>query len=156
MNRAVAMVPEGVSELVLLRMGLRALKWTAWGHIKRLANEVERASARAITEKAGLLHSERVRFEGRHLGFLQYWSGFDALEAWARREPHSAWWRSAVERMRSRGDIGVYHEAYIVARDGAESIYMNCPPTGLSAFGILKEPVGPLTTSRDRLNRRSR
>ena len=30
------------------------------------------------------------------------------------------------------------HEAYIVARDGAESIYMNCPPTGLSAFGILK------------------
>ena len=156
MNRSVALLPDGVTELVLLRMGLRALRWTAWGHVKRLASEVERASTRAIAEKAGLLRSERVRFEGRHLGFLQYWSGFDSLEAWSRREPHSAWWRSAVERMRSTGDIAVYHEAFVVAPEGVESIYMNCPPTGLSAFGILKEPVGNLTTGRDRLNRRAR
>jgi hypothetical protein len=56
--------------------------------------------------------------------------------------------------MRTRGDLGVYHEAFLVARRDVESIYLDCPPLGLAAFGATSEPVGPRTTARDRLGRR--
>ena len=57
----------------------------------------------------------------------------------------------AVERMRLKHDLGVYHEAFLVRAADIESIYMNCRPAGLATFGVLGEPVGPLTTSRGRL-----
>jgi hypothetical protein len=55
--------------------------------------------------------------------------------------------------MRNRGDFGVDHETFLVPLDCLESISLNCPPTALSAFGTLAEPVGPRTTSRGRLGR---
>ena len=88
-----------------------------------------------------------------HFGVFQYWRSFDELEAWVRRPPHSEWWRKAVERMRRRRDIGVYHEAFLVRAADIESIFMNCDPAGLATFGVLGEPVGAMTTSRGRLGR---
>ena len=55
--------------------------------------------------------------------------------------------------MRLKHDLGVYHEAFLVRAADIESIYMECRLTGLATFGDLKEPVGPLTTSRGRLGR---
>ena len=37
---------------------------------------------------------------------------------------------------------------------GIEAIALDCPPSGLFAFGAAGEAVGPMTTSRDRLGRR--
>jgi hypothetical protein len=53
--------------------------------------------------------------------------------------------------MRTRGDLGVYHETFLVPRTRLESIYLNCRPAGLAAFGTTAEPVGPDTNSRGRL-----
>jgi hypothetical protein len=55
--------------------------------------------------------------------------------------------------MRTRGDFGIYHETYLVPRDRIESVYLDCAPAGLAAFGVPGEAVGPLTTSRGRLGR---
>lgn len=153
MRRMVAELPGSVDELALVRFGLVARRVSAWRYLRRLGSEVEREAAGAIRSGAGLLHSERFAIGWRHLGFLQYWAGFGALDAWSRRAPHADWWRGAVERMRSRGDLGVYHEAFVVPRDRVESIYLDCPPVGLSAFGTLAEPVGPRTTAAQRLGR---
>ena len=155
MNRIVASVPESVEELCLVRLGLVVRKLRALPFAARIGRAIHRSASEAIASGAGLLASERFQAGWGHFGVLQYWSSFDALDAWSHRPPHSEWWREAVDRMRKRADFGIYHETYLVPRAGVESIYLNCPKVGLSAFGITGEAVGPSTTSRDRLGRRA-
>jgi hypothetical protein len=155
MERRVARPPEAVPELCLVRFGLIARRWSAVPHVRGLARDLDRAAAEARRSGAGLLQAERFASGLRHRVALQYWRSFEALEAWSRRPPHSDWWRRAVERMRRRGDLGVYHEAFLVPSPGVESIYLDCPPIGLAAFGAVAEPVGPLTTAKQRLGRLS-
>ena len=146
--------PEGVEELCFLRLGLVVRKLGAFPFARRMGRSIEASATEAIGSKAGLLHSERIILDWKHFGFLQYWSSFEALEDWSHRAPHSSWWREALDRMRLKGDFGIYHETYLAPRAGIESIYLNCPPVGLLAFGTRGEAVGTSTTSRDRLGRR--
>lgn len=155
LRRVVAELPESVGGICLIRFGLVIRKVSAFGFARRMGRRIDRAAAEAIAAGAGLLHAERFAMGWRHLGAWQYWSGFEALDSWSRRPEHAEWWREAVERMRTKGDFGVYHEAYLVARRDVESIYLDCPPLGLAAFCPTAEPVGPRTSARDRLGRRS-
>ena len=155
MRRVVASLPESTSELCLLRLGFQVRKWTALPYARSLAKAIDRSAAEALAQGAGLFHSERFAFGLRHFGVLQYWRSFNDLEQWSHRPPHSEWWRGAVERMRTKADFGIYHETFVVPRTSVETIYLNCEPVGLSAFGMLGEPVGTMTTSRDRLGRRT-
>jgi hypothetical protein len=151
MNRIIASLPDSMTELCLIRLGFqcRGLRAQVFGF--RLGRAIARASSEAIAAGSGLLHSSRFTIDARHFGVLQYWRSFGDLEAWSHRPPHAEWWRAAVQRMRIRGDFGVYHETFLVARDQIETIYMDCRPTGLATFGTLAEAVGPLTTGRGRL-----
>jgi hypothetical protein len=153
MRRVVARLPGSVSELCLVRFGLQARGIPAWLWARRMRGEIVRASAQAIASDSGLLRADPFSVGRGHWGILQYWNGYEALDAWSHRPPHAEWWRAAVDRMRRRGDVGVYHEAYLVGGDQLESIYLDCAPTGLAAFGDLAEPVGPLTNARSRLGR---
>jgi Domain of unknown function (DUF4188) len=154
MHRIVASLPESVEELCLVRLGLVVRKFRALPYASRLVRAIDRSAREAIESGAGLFSSERFRFGWDHFGVLQYWSSFEALDNWSHRSPHSDWWRDALERMRQRGDFGVYHETFLVPRGNVESIYLDCPPVGLSGFGVKGEAVGHSTTSRDRLGRR--
>lgn len=142
-----------MTELCLVRLGFqcRGLRAVLFG--ARLGRAIERSVREAITADAGLLHSDFFRLGPGHFGLFQYWRSYDALEAWSHRPPHSDWWREAAERMRTRGDFGIYHETYLVPRDRIESIYWGCSPAGLAAFGVTGEPTGPDTNSRGRLRR---
>lgn len=153
MHRTTASLPESISELCLVRLGIQVRALSALFHAVRLGRAIDKSAAEAIAAGAGLLCSERFSIAWNHRGVLQYWESFDALDAWSHRPPHSEWWRGAVERMRTRGDVGIYHEAFLVPRHQVESIYMNCRPIGLATFGTEGEPVGPNTTSRGRLGR---
>ncbi len=154
MIRKIATPPESSPELCVIRLGFQVRRWTALPYVRTLAKAIDRAAGEAISANVGLYRSERFAFGLRHFGVLQYWRSFDDLEQWSRRPPHSEWWRGAVERMRTKADFGVYHETFVVPRTSVETIYLNCEPVGLSAFGVLGDPVGPMTTSRDRLGRR--
>ena len=151
MKRITATLPDAIDELCLLRLGLQCRGLGARLYGLRLARAIARASAEAVATGAGLLCSERFTLGGGHFGVLQYWRSFDELEAWARRPPHAEWWRAAVERMRTKGDLGVYHETFLVPRDRIESIALECAPAGLATFGTIGAPDGPRTTSRGRL-----
>ncbi len=155
MERSVATLPEPVEELCLVRLGLMIRKVGAWPYALRLGRAIERSASEAIRSGAGLLKSDLMFAGFGHLVVLQYWSSFDALEAWSHRPPHSEWWKGAAERMRTRGDFGIYHETYLVPRANVESIYLNTPPVGLASFGPTGPAVGRMTTSRDRLDRRA-
>jgi hypothetical protein len=153
MNRVIARLPESITELCLVRLGIQVKSPAAWLFARRLRSAIAADSRRAIVAGTGLLNSEFYSIATNHFGVLQYWRSFDDLETWAHRPPHSEWWRIAVERMRLKRDIGIYHETFLVRAADIESISMNCRPVGLETFGILGEPVGPKTTSRGRLGR---
>ncbi len=155
MNRVVAVLPESVEELCLVKLGLMVRKIRALPFAIGIGRAIARAAGEATKAGAGLLRSEGLLADQRHFVILQYWASFGQLEAWSHRPPHSDWWKLAVERMRTKGDFGIYHETYLVPRAGVESIYLNCPPTGLASFGTSGEAVGKMTTSRDRLGRRA-
>lgn len=154
MQRLVATLPESVKELCLVRVGFQVRKWSAYRTVLNLLKSIDTASGVAIQAGEGLLHSERFMLGFRRFGVLQYWSSYEALEAWSHRPPHSEWWKLAVERSRIKGDLGIYHESFLVPRLNVESIFMNCEPVGLAAFCPLEDAIGPRTTSRDRLGRR--
>lgn len=154
MRRVIATVPESMPELCLIRLGIQVRSIRAIYYAFRLARAIDSSAVEAIAAGAGLLHSERFSISRNHFGVLQYWRSFEELEAWSHRPPHAEWWRGAVERMRTKGDLGIYHETYLVPRDRIESIYLDCAPAGLAVFGTTGEPVGPMTASRGRLGRR--
>ena len=154
MNRLVATLPESLTELCLIRLGLMVLKPSGWPFMLKMGRGIEAAGKQPEAVSGGLLHSERMFVSLRHVVILQYWASFDQLEAWSHREPHAEWWRRANARMRTRGDFGIYHESYLVPRSRIESIYLNCPPVGLATFGATGPAEGTMTTSRDRLGRR--
>src|SRR4051812_23663206 len=114
LRRVAAELPEGVEGLCLVRFGLVARRVSALGFARRMARRFERAAAEAVASGSGLLRSERFTIGWRHVGAWQYWASFEALDAWSRRPPHTEWWREAADRMRAKGDFGLYHEAYLV------------------------------------------
>jgi hypothetical protein len=153
MNHVTARLPDAMVELCLVRLGIQVKSLSAWLFARRLRAAIVTDARSAAGQESGLLNSESFAFGLTHFGVLQYWRSFDDLEAWARKPPHSEWWREAVERMRRQQDLGIYHETFLVRGTDLESISLNCTPAGLARFGRLDQPVGPLTTSRGRLGR---
>ena len=89
-----------MGELCLVRMGIQVRGLSAWLLARRLRWAIAADARRAMAASAGLLESQAFTIGINHFGFLQYWRSFEELDAWSRREPHSEWWRAAVERMR--------------------------------------------------------
>src|SRR5690348_2219589 len=108
MKRIIASLPDSMAELCLIRLGFQCRGLRARFFGLRLGRAIARAADEAVAAGAGLLRSERFVFDSGHFGVLQYWRSFAELEAWSRRPPHSEWWRGAVERMRTKGDFGIY------------------------------------------------
>ena len=69
---------------------------------------------------------------------VQYWRSFDHLEAYARAPDKHHWpaWVEFNRRMKnSRGDVGIWHETYLVRAGEYESIYGGMPLMGLAKAG---------------------
>lgn len=85
---------------------------------------------------------------------VQYWRSFEQLETYARSQNHLHWpaWVAFNKRMRdSRGDVGIWHETYLV-RDGQyEAVYSGMPRWGLAAAGTAIPASGRKETARGRL-----
>lgn len=85
---------------------------------------------------------------------VQYWRSFEHLEAYA-RSPESLHWPAWVgfnKRMRnSRGDVGVWHETYLVRAGEYEAIYSGMPRWGLGSAGTLVPASGQRDSARGRM-----
>lgn len=82
-----------------------------------------------------------------HVGMRQYWRDFDALERWARSDPHAGWWRSLLADM---AGTGFWHEAYH-ARGGMKSVFLDMPPTGFTGFAPTMDARRSLFSARRRM-----
>jgi len=85
---------------------------------------------------------------------VQYWRSFDALERYARDKglEHLPAWADFNRRVgKNRGDVGIWHETYLV-RDGEyEAVYSGMPAFGLGAAGRLIPATGKQESARARL-----
>jgi hypothetical protein len=88
------------------------------------------------------------------LSLVQYWRSFDHLEAYARARDKHHWpaWLEFNRLMKdSRGDVGIWHETYLVRAGEYESIYSGMPMMGLAKAAQLADASGDAEAARGRL-----
>jgi hypothetical protein len=75
---------------------------------------------------------------------VQYWRSFEQLEAYAkdRDAQHYPAWKEFNKKVKSNGDVGIWHETYKVRAGEYECIYNNMPPYGLGKAGMLVPATG--------------
>jgi hypothetical protein len=84
---------------------------------------------------------------------IQYWRSFELLHAYASDGSlaHLPAWRDFNRKIASNGDVGIWHETYLV-KDGAhESVYNNMPLWGLAAAGVQVPAEGSRKSAKGRL-----
>nr|WP_194304002.1 DUF4188 domain-containing protein [Chthonobacter albigriseus] len=123
-------------DFVVFIIGLRINRpWRVTSYLRpMLAMRSMLDELQQIGPDSGLLHVERVGF----LTFIQYWRSFDHLESYARdstRKHRPAWTAFNLQMKRRSGDVGLFHETYLVQGGKYEAVYRGMPPTGLAVAG---------------------
>jgi Domain of unknown function (DUF4188) len=100
----------------------------------------------------GLLHA-RTHFGFPNVLVVQYWRSFEHLQKYAtnRNASHLPAWQSFNLAIGGNGDVGIWHETYLVKAGAYETVYNNMPPYGLGLAGSLEPATGSLKTARTRL-----
>ena len=141
-------------EVVVFLIGMRINKfWKVWKWLP-----IARAMPRMLQELAarpelGLL-SARGQLGGlRDLWVLQYWKSAEHLQAYAHAadKVHLPAWQAFNSAVGSSGDVGIWHETYVVPASHMESIYLNMPPFGLGQAGTLFPAKGQRANAAKRL-----
>ena len=148
------MCAEIEGDFVVFLIGMRV---NTWWKVWQWA-PVARAMPRMLTELAkqpdlGLLHA-RTHFGFPNAMVVQYWRSFEALEAYAksREAAHLPAWQAFNRAVGSNGDVGIWHETYLVRNGSYENVYNNMPPFGLGAAGILRDATGARQSAGDRMS----
>jgi Domain of unknown function (DUF4188) len=100
-------------------------------------------------------------FLGVESGFgtiVQYWRSFEHLAAYAkdREGKHYPAWKAFNTKIKSNGDVGIWHETYKVHAGEYECVYNNMPPKGLGKIGELVPATGKRETAAGRLKDETR
>jgi hypothetical protein len=82
----------------------------------------------------GLLHAQ-TGLLGRGPMLVCYFRSLEHLYRFAtsQNEPHVGPWRQFNRKVRDSGDVGIWHETYLVRPEHTECVYGNMPPWGLAA-----------------------
>ena len=99
----------------------------------------------------GLLSHEM--WFGRTMIIVQYWRSMDALLRYAKAKDleHLPAWQKFNKAVGTSGDVGIWHETYLVGPGSYENIYANMPAFGLGKAGTLLEAKSGLKSATERL-----
>ena len=83
---------------------------------------------------------------------VQYWRSFEHLETYARNRDATHWpaWVAFNKRIGSDGDVGIWHETYLIPGGSYECVYNNMPPIGLGEATTLVPAAGRKATAASR------
>jgi hypothetical protein len=86
---------------------------------------------------------------------VQYWRSFEQLEAFARSKDstHFPAWVKFNKSVGSSGDVGIWHETFLVGAGQYEAVYNNMPKSGLARIGEFVPASGRHQTAPQRLGR---
>jgi len=148
-NKRMTVKLEG--DFVIFLIGMRVNKF--WKIHKWLP--VARAMPKMLNELK-TKSSDETGFLGAEFSFgtiVQYWRSFEHLEAYAKDRDglHYPAWKDFNMKVRSSGDVGIWHETYKVHAGEYECIYHNMPPKGLGKVGELLPVSGKLESAVGRI-----
>lgn len=140
-------------DFVVFLIGMRInAPWKVWKW-----GPVAAAMPRMLIELAqqpelGLLHA-RTFFGFPNIMVLQYWRSFEHLHAYAtdNTRAHLPAWRAFNRAVGTNGDVGIWHETFLVKDGQHESVYANMPRWGLAWAGDLVPAEGRKRTAKGRL-----
>jgi hypothetical protein len=137
-------------DLVVIYLGMRV---QSLGGLKTLFGIGPKIDMAGRNRPEGLLHFENnIIFSlfPLHVGMRWYWENFEAMERWARSEPHRRWWQ---DFLRDSGGTGFWHETYFM-RGGMEAVYDDIEKQiGFQAFAPVIPARGAMFSSRQRLGK---
>lgn len=140
-------------EFVVFLIGMRINKW--WKIHKWLP--VAMAMPKMLKElyakpELGLISQES--WGGRTTIMVQYWKSFEHLETYAknRNASHLPAWADFNKKISSNGDVGIWHETYLVKKGYHESVYNNMPQFGLGKVGKHTTVGKRSNTAKERLS----
>ncbi len=140
-------------EVVVFLIGMRINKpWKVWkwlpvvGAMPRMIRELEADPALGLLSARGLLGL-------RNLAFIQYWKSASHLQAYAHAAQHAHLpaWQAFNKSIGTSGDIGIWHETYVVPSGHYESVYVNMPRYGLGLAGNVFPAKGTRASAAKRL-----
>ena len=102
----------------------------------------------------GLISHEQ--WFGRTTIMVQYWKSFEQLETYAKNKNanHLPVWSEFNKNIASNGDVGIWHETYLLKPGTYESIYNNMPVFGLAKAMSCVPATGKNKTANGRLNQK--
>jgi hypothetical protein len=124
--------------LIGMRFNAPFKPWQWWPVVSSMPRMIRELSMRP---ELGFISAET--WFGRTTLMLQYWRTPEQLLAYAsdRGSAHLPAWKQFNQRIARAGDVGIWHETYLVGPGQYENIYTNMPPFGLGRAGTLV-PVG--------------
>jgi len=147
-NRRIAASIEG--DFVVFIIGARFNRWWKLPKYLWFMSTMPKMIAEvAAHPESGFLGWERLGLAAN----MQYWRSFEQLIAYSRNrdQTHYPYWVKFNKEVGSNGDIGIWHETYLIQPGCYESVYNNMPPYGLGAAGTLVDAVGARQSAHQRL-----
>lgn len=143
------MAAEIEGDFVVFMIGMRINRWwKPWSWVPVFLAMPKMLKELAQHPELGCLGSELS------LGLaIQYWRSFDHLAAYARSQDstHYPAWVAFNRRVAASGDVGIWHETYLVTAGRYEAFYSAVPPRGLGKAGRLVPATGSRATAAGRL-----
>jgi len=142
-------------DFVVFLIGMRVNKfwkvhkwWPAFMAMPRMLKEL------ASDPKSGLLGFE-LKFSLRAPTVIQYWRSFERLETYAKSKDaqHYPAWVKFNKAVGSNGDVGIWHETYLVRASEYECVYNNMPAYGLGKATSLVTATEKRASAAQRLGR---
>ena len=142
-------------EIVVFLIGMRINRpWKVWKWLPVVIAMPKMMRELAAHPELGML-SARGNFGLRNLSFLQYWKSAEHLRAYAQGGIHLPACQAFNRSVGTGGDVGIWHETYVVPPGHLESIYVNMPRYGLGLAGTLSPAKGDRATAEKRLARQA-
>jgi len=142
-------------DIVVFLIGMRINKlWKAWKWLPVAAAMPRMLKELVAHPELGLL-SERGYLGPRSLISVQYWRSAEHLRAYAHASTklHLPAWQAFNRAVGTNGDVGIWHETYVVPAGHSESVYANMPRYGLGLAGAVFPAKGQRATAAKRLAR---
>lgn len=137
---------------VVFLIGMRINKWWKINKWWPVAMAMPKMIKELMAHKEmGFISAES--WFGKTTIMVQYWESFEKLEAYARNKDaeHLPAWQAFNRNVKSNGDVGIWHETYLISKGHYESVYNNMPAFGLGKAGKLAEAKGNYHNAKDRV-----
>ena len=150
-NRRIAASIEG--DFVVFIIGARFNRWWKLPEVScGSSRPCRRCSRRSPRQpESGFLGWESLNLTTN----VQYWRSLEHLTAYSRNRDqiHYPYWVKFNKEIGSNGDIGIWHETFLVRAGEYECIYNNMPLRGLAKAARHIDAVGRAGTAMGRLGR---